>query len=72
MLEIRKTAISFDENDLLELERIITDDDAEQAFKFLKKSVYDRIIHSQQGRLKSHLDETGSPLERFRSHAQEE
>jgi len=65
MLEIRKTAVALDENDLLELEIIVTDSDAEKALKFLKKSVYERIIHSQQGRLKSHLDSTDKPVERF-------
>ena len=64
MLEIRKTAVSFDENDLMELERIITDSDKEEAFKFLKKSIYDRLAHAQQGRLKSHLD-AANPVEGF-------
>jgi len=47
MLEIRKTAVSFDERDLMNLERIVTDSDEEEAFLFLKKCVYDRILHSQ-------------------------
>jgi len=66
MLEIRKAAIAFDENELLELERIITDRDEKEALRFLKKAVYDKIIRSQQGRLKSHLDTGGNPVERFR------
>lgn len=57
MIEIRKTAIAFEENDLIELERIIIDSDKEEALKFLKKAVYEKIVHSQQGRLKSHLVE---------------
>jgi hypothetical protein len=65
MLEIRKTAVSFDEKDMMELERIITDGDEKEALKFLKKSVYDRIVHAQQGRLKSHLDTGDNPVERF-------
>jgi len=64
MLEIRKTAISFDEGDLMELERIITDCDEKEALIFIKKSIYDRILHSQQGRLKSHLD-AANPVEGF-------
>ncbi len=60
MLEIRKTVISFDERDLMELERIVTDGDEKEALRFIKKSVYDRISHAQQGRLKSHLDGTNS------------
>ncbi len=61
MLEIRKTAVGFDENDLIELQRIVVDGEAEEALTFLKRSVYDRIILSQQGRLKSHLDGIGDP-----------
>ena len=64
MLEIRKTVVSFDERDLMELERIITDSDEKEALRFIKKSVYDRISHAQQGRLKSHLDGT-NPVEGF-------
>ena len=67
MLEIRKTVVSLDERDLMELERIITDTDEKEALKFLKKSVYERIIHSQQGRLKSHLD-AANPVEGFIQH----
>ena len=66
MLEIRKTAIALDEKELLELERIIVDSDEKGAIRFLKKSVYDRILHSQHGRLKSHLDTGGNLVERFR------
>ncbi len=64
MLEIRKAAVSFDEQDVMVLERIITDADEKEALKFLKKSVYDRILCSQLGRLKSHLD-TANPVEGF-------
>jgi hypothetical protein len=60
MLEIRKTAVSFDEEDLMLLERIMTDNDVNEASKFLKKCVYERISQSQQGRLKSRLDGTNS------------
>jgi len=65
MLEIKKTAIALDEKELLELERIITDGDEKEALSFLKKAVYNKIIHSQQGRLKSHLDTGDNPVERF-------
>ena len=66
MLEIRKTAVALSEQELLELERIIVDDDEKEALRFLKKSIYDKISHSQQGRLKSHLDTCGDPIERFK------
>ena len=64
MLEIRKAAVAFDEKDLMELERIMVDNDMDDAMRFLKKCVYDRILHSQQGRLKSHLD-TSNPVAGF-------
>ena len=66
MLEIRKAAIAFDEKELLELERIVTDRDEKEALRFLKKSVYDKIARSQQGRLKSHLDTGDDVVERFK------
>jgi len=67
VLEIKKTAVSFQEADLMELERIITDNDEKEALRFLKKSVYDRILHSQTGRLKSHLDTGGDTVADFHS-----
>ena len=67
MLEIRKTVVSFDEQDLMELERIITDADEKEALRFLKKSIYDRILYSQHGKLKSHLD-AANPVEGFIRH----
>ena len=66
MLEIRKTAVALDEKELLGLERIITDCDAEEALRFLKRSVYRKIVRSQRGKLKSHLDTGGNPIEKFR------
>ena len=66
MLEIRKTAVALDEKELLELERIIVDSDEKGAMRFLKKSVYDKITRSQQGKLKSHLDIGVDPVERFK------
>lgn len=60
MLEIRKTAVSLDEQDIIELERIVTDGDEKEALKFIKRSLYERILHSQHGKLKSHLDAANS------------
>jgi hypothetical protein len=65
VLEIRKAAISLDEAEVLELERVITDRDEKEAIAFLKRCVYDRILHAQQGRLKSHLDTGDNPVDRF-------
>jgi hypothetical protein len=66
MLEIKKAAIALDEQELLQVEHIITDRKEEEALVFLKKSVYDKVLHSQQGRLKSHLDGGGDPVQRFK------
>jgi hypothetical protein len=65
VLEIRKSPVSFDEKDGMALEKIVTDGDEKEALRFLKKTVYERILHSRQGRLKSHLD-TACPVEGFR------
>jgi len=65
MLEIKKTAIPMEEQELMVLERILTDADEKEALEFLKKAVYDKILHSQQGRLKSHLDSGDNPVDRF-------
>lgn len=67
VLEIRKAAIALDEEELLELECILIDQDEKEALGFLKKSIYDRVVHSQRGRLKSHLDGAG-PVEGFIQH----
>jgi len=66
MLEIRKTAIGLEEEELLELEQIVIDRDEKEALRFLKRSVYDKVAQSQQGKLKSHLDTGGDPVERFK------
>ncbi len=67
MLEIRKSAIFLDEEELLELERIMLDQDKEAAIGYLKKSVYDKVVRSQQGRLKSHLDASGDSTQTFKA-----
>ncbi|MGB2798409.1 MAG: hypothetical protein WBC55_06410 [Dehalococcoidia bacterium] len=46
MLEIKKTAISLDEAELLELEFIVTDGEEKEALVFLKKSVYEKVVCS--------------------------
>ncbi len=64
MIEIKKSAVSFDEADLIELERIVIDSDEKEALGFVKRAVYDRILRAQQGKLKSHLD-SSTPVEGF-------
>jgi hypothetical protein len=67
VLEIKKTVLSIEENELIELERIMLDSDKEEALRFLKKSVYEKILHFQQGKLKSHLDGENNPPLRFKT-----
>jgi len=50
MLEIRKTAIALEEEELLELEQIIVDRDEKEALTFLKRAVYDKVESSQRVR----------------------
>jgi len=38
MLEIKKTAIAFDEKELMKLEEIITDQDEAEALEFLERA----------------------------------
>jgi hypothetical protein len=67
MLESRKTAVAIEEEEMVELQRIIINRDEKEALRFLKKVVFDRVLRSQKGRLKSHLDTGGeSPVERFK------
>ena len=51
-----KKAVPLEPQDLMELERIIIDEDHEGAFLFLKKNIYRKLVSSQDNRLKSHLD----------------
>jgi len=50
MLEIRRTAIALGEEELLELETIMVDCDEKEALRFLKKSVYNKVVDSQEVR----------------------
>ena len=50
MLEIRKTAVTLEKDELSELEHILIDRDEKKAFAFLKKSIYDKTVRLQQGR----------------------
>jgi hypothetical protein len=71
MLEIKKTVLSIEENELIELQRIIIDSDREEALRFLRKSVFDKILHSQQGKLKSHMEGENNTAEKFKNNAAE-
>lgn len=67
MLEIKKSVVALEPEEVMALERIMIDQDQEAAFAFLKKSIYQKIAHSQKDRLQSHLDSGGDPVEKFRA-----
>ena len=51
MLQIRKAAVTLDEDEMSELEEIMVDRDEEAALKFLRRAVYNKLIHAQRGKL---------------------
>jgi hypothetical protein len=65
MLEIKKSAVSLNPEELIELERIMIDEDRDGAYQFLKKSVYRKLETSQEGKLKSHLIGDQDPASSF-------
>ena len=64
MLELKKTAIAFDEQELMKLERIIIDHDQTEALKFLRGTVYNKIAKAQKNILRCHLDVSGDPIDK--------
>jgi hypothetical protein len=65
MLSITHKVLDLAPEEVLELERILTDEDREGAYAFLKKSVYRKLLGSQENRLKSHLDGERDPAGAF-------
>jgi hypothetical protein len=65
MLEIKKSAVSFNEEEVMELERIVMDEDREGAYLFLKKNIYRKLETSREGKLKSHLNGDQDPASSF-------
>lgn len=55
MLQIRKAAVTLDEQEMIELEQIIADRDEKEALRFLRHAVYNKLIHAQRGRLQPDL-----------------
>ena len=65
MLEITRKSLVLEPTEVMELERIMTDQDQEGAYQFLKQVVYRRLLGSQESRLKSHLDGERDPAGAF-------
>ncbi len=45
---INRTSVTLEPDDLLELEQVITDQDKEQAYEFLKNTIYAQVNRSQR------------------------
>ena len=65
MLEAKREALALEPQELVELEQIITDQDRDAAYEFLKECVYKRIRSAQRNRLHSHLDGASDPAGGF-------
>ncbi len=66
MLEITRKVLTLKPQEVMELERIMTDEDQEAALLFLRKHVYRKLLTSQRDRLTSHLDGERDPSGSFR------
>jgi len=66
MLEAKREAVALEPDELVELEQIITDEDRDAAYLFLKECIYKRIHLAQGNRLKSHLDGAVDPAGSFK------
>ena len=66
MLGAKREAVALEPQELVELEQIVTDEDRDAAYLFLKERVYKRILSAQGGRLKSHLDGASDPAGSFK------
>lgn len=47
MIQIRKSVISLEEKEVIELQQIVLDENKGQALEFLKHSIYNQIVKSQ-------------------------
>jgi len=65
VLEAKREAVALEPHELVELEQIITDQDRDAAYLFLKERIYKRIGSAQRNRLHSHLDGTSDPAGSF-------
>ena len=65
MLDITRKTLTLEPQEVMEMERIVTDEDQVEAFIFLKKKIYQRLLTSQENLLKSHLDGCQDPASTF-------
>ncbi len=55
MLQIRKAAVTLDEQEMIELEQIIVDRDEKEALRFLRHAIYNKLVQAQRGKLQPEL-----------------
>ena len=48
MIQIKKSVIALEEEDVIELQQIMLDENAEQALAFLRNAVYNQIVKAQK------------------------
>ncbi|MBE0475660.1 MAG: hypothetical protein IBX62_00965 [Coriobacteriia bacterium] len=63
-------AVTVSEEDRLWLERVVMDDDRDEALEFVKKVVHRQIEGHEKGLLQSHLDTRSNPTAAFRDRQQ--
>jgi len=66
MLEAKREAVALEPQEVVEMEQIVTDEDRDGAYRFLKERVYKRVLSAQHNRLKSHLDGASDPAGSFK------
>jgi len=66
MLEAKREAVALEPQEIVELEQIVTDEDRDGAYLFLKDRIYKRVLSAQRNRLKSHLDGASDPAGSFK------
>ncbi len=66
MLTMTRKVVPLEPEEVMTLERIVTDGDRDEALLFLKKNIYKKLAVSQSDRLQSHLDGDSDPSGSFR------
>ncbi len=51
-----KVAVVLDDQDLIELQAILLDNDGEEALRFLKKVIWERVEAARRQGMQSHLE----------------
>lgn len=66
-LKIKRTAVSFEPDEVMEIERIMMDADEKGALEFLRKGVYAKMVASQKAGLHSHDVNPAKPFDHMKN-----